>query len=121
MVLADELVYLGRVNSDDKLYKDQLRTVAADMDKACLLLCISLLNHTQQGDDFESVILSFLAVLGIDEKPGCVFRSTLNYSSDFSKFIKMAQMLVMQSAITRVENGEAENPCISRGSRLSYV
>ncbi|KAF1969653.1 hypothetical protein BU23DRAFT_652385 [Bimuria novae-zelandiae CBS 107.79] len=79
------------------------------MDKACLLLCISLLDHTLQGDYFESVILSFLAVLGIDEKPSGVFRSTLNYSPDLSKFIKMAQMLVVQRAITRVENGKAEH------------
>jgi hypothetical protein len=100
------------------------------MDKACLLLCISLLDHTLQGDHFESVILSFLAVLGIDEKPGGVFRSTLNYSPDLSKFIKMAQMLVVQRAITGVENGEAEHPSdlldemrmrfMTRGTRTAF-
>ncbi|KAL5371483.1 hypothetical protein DPSP01_014236 [Paraphaeosphaeria sporulosa] len=79
---ADLSLASERLDSDDKLYKDEVRTVAADMEKACLLLCISFLNHTLQGIHFESVILSLLSVLGIDEKPGGVFRSTLNYSSD---------------------------------------
>jgi hypothetical protein len=51
--------------------------VVRDLDTACLLLCIALLDHTLQGDHFESVVLSFLAVLGIDENPGGVFRGPL--------------------------------------------
>jgi hypothetical protein len=51
--------------------------VVRDLDTACLLLCIALLDHTLQGDHFESVVLSFLAVLGIGENPGGVFRGTL--------------------------------------------
>jgi hypothetical protein len=130
MVLADELMYLRTVDSDDKMHKDEILAAAADMDKACLMLCISLLDHTLQGNHFESVILSFLAVLGIDEKPGGVFRSTLNYSPDLSKFIKMAQMLVVQRAITGVESGEAEHPSdlldemrvrfMTRGTRTAF-
>jgi hypothetical protein len=77
------------------------------MDQACLLLCISLLDHTLRGDHFESVVLSFLAVLGIDETTGSVFRSTQSYSPDLSKFIKMAQMLVVQQAVHAAEHGEA--------------
>lgn len=68
MVLADELISLGRVDSDDKLYKEEVRTVAGDMDKACLLLCIPPLDYTLQGGHFENVLLSFLDVLGIDKK-----------------------------------------------------
>jgi hypothetical protein len=110
MVLADELLSLRNVEGYSKAYQDEAQEITRDMDNACLLLCISLLEHTLRGDHFESVILSFLAVLGIDEKPGGVFRSTLNYSSDLSKFIKMAQMLVVQRAVTGAENGEVEHP-----------
>jgi hypothetical protein len=104
--------------------------MAYDLDKACLLLCISLLDHTLRGDHFESVVLSFLAVLGIDESPGGVFRSPLSYSPDLSKFIKMAQMLVVQRAVVAKEEGEVEYPSdlleemrqrfLTRGSRTAF-
>lgn len=71
-------------------HKQEEVQVASKLDKACLLLCIALLDHILRGDHFESVVLSFLAVLGIDESPGGVFRSPLSYSPDLSKFIKMA-------------------------------
>jgi hypothetical protein len=50
--------------------------------------------------------LSFLAVLGIDESPGGVFRGPLSYSSELSKFIKMAQMLVVQRSVVAADEGE---------------
>jgi hypothetical protein len=84
--------------------------IVRDLDRACLLLYIALLNHTLQGDHFESVVLSFLAILGIDENPGGVFRSPLSYSPDLSKFIKMAQMLVVQRSVVAAEEGEVEHP-----------
>jgi hypothetical protein len=61
-----------------------------DLNKACLLLCIALLNHTIQGDYFKSVVLSYLTVLGIDKSPSGVFRSPLSYSPNLLKFIKIA-------------------------------
>jgi hypothetical protein len=101
-----------------------------DLDKACLLLCISLLDHTLRGDHLEGVVLSFLAVLGIDENPGGVFRSPLSYSPDLSKFIKMAQMLVVQRAVVAEEEGEVEylsnlleemrQRFLPRGSRTAF-
>jgi hypothetical protein len=81
-----------------------------DLDRACLLLCLALLDHTIQGDHFESVVLSFLAVLGIDESPDGVFRGPLSYSPDLSKFIKMAQMLVVQRSVVAAEEGKVEHP-----------
>jgi hypothetical protein len=75
-------------------------------------------------------VLSFLAVLGIDEKPGGVFRSPLSYSPDLSKFIKIAQMLMVQRAVIGAEQGEAEHPSdllddmrgrfMVRGSRTTF-
>jgi hypothetical protein len=110
MVLANELLLLRSLERDDKAYKDEESRMTADVDQFCLELCISLLDHILRGDHFESVALSFLAVLGIDEKPGGVFRSPLNYSPDLSKFIKIAQMLVIQKAVSGAEHGEAEHP-----------
>jgi hypothetical protein len=101
-----------------------------DLDRACLLLCIALLNYTILGDYFESVVLSFLAVLGIDESPSGVFCSLLSYLPDLSKFIKIAQMLVVQQLVVAAEEGEVEHLSdmldkmrerfIVRGSRTAF-
>lgn len=93
--LAEELAALQEAGEDGAGTTNEEEETVADLDRACLLLCISLLNHTLRGTHFESVVLSFLAVLGVDEKPGCVFRGPLSYSPDLSKFIKIAQMLVV--------------------------
>jgi hypothetical protein len=110
--------------------RDGVEEVARDLDRACLQLCIALLDHTLKGDHFESVVLSFLAVLGIDESPGGVFRGPLSYSPDLSKFIKMAQMLVVQGSVMAAEEGEVEHPSdmldemreqfMVRGSRTAF-
>jgi hypothetical protein len=75
-------------------------------------------------------VLSFLAVLGIDESPGGVFRGPLSYSPDLSKFVKMAQMLVVQRSVVAAEEGEVEHPSymldemrerfMVRGSRTAF-
>jgi hypothetical protein len=109
-VLANELLSLQSSERSGSFHKDEECVITADLDKACLQLCISLLDHTLRGYHLESVVLSSLAVLGIDEKPGGVFRSPLSYSPDLSKSIKIAQMLVVQRAVAGAEQGEAEHP-----------
>lgn len=42
------------------------KDVQFQLDRACLLFCISLLGHTLKGDLFASVVVGFLAVLGVD-------------------------------------------------------
>lgn len=108
----------------------EVEEIVRDLDRACLLLCVALLDHTLQGDHFESVVLSFLAVLGIDESPGGVFRGPLSYSPDLSKFVKMAQILVVQRSVVAAEEGEVEHPSymldetrerfMVRGSRTAF-
>jgi hypothetical protein len=109
---------------------DGAEELVRDLDRACLLLCIALLDHTLQGDHFVSVVLSFLAVLGIDEKPGGIFRGPLSYSPDLSKFIKMAQMLVVQRSVVAADEDEVMHPSdmldemrerfMVRGSRTAF-
>jgi hypothetical protein len=75
-------------------------------------------------------VLSFLTVLGIDESPRGVFCGPLSYSPNLSKFIKMAQMLVVQQLVVAAEEGEVEHPLdmldkirerfIVRGSRTAF-
>jgi hypothetical protein len=87
-----------------------MEEATCNLDRACLLLCIALLDHTLQGDHFESVVLSFLAVLGIDESPSGVFCTPLTYSPNLSKFIKIAQILDLQRSVVAAEEGEINHP-----------
>jgi hypothetical protein len=110
--LTEELLSVQRLSGSNAPPAEgtAISEVVCNLDRACLLLCIALLDHTLQGDHFESVVLGFLAVLGIDENPGGVFRGPLSYSPELSKFIKMAQMLVVQRAVVAAEEGEVEYP-----------
>jgi hypothetical protein len=76
------------------------------------------------------VVLSFLAVLGVDKSPSSVFHSLLSYLPNLSKFIKIVQMLVVQRLVVAVEEGEVEHLLdmldeirerfIVRGSRTAF-
>lgn len=79
----------------------------AALDQATLLLCIALLDHALYKDIYDSVIVGFLAVLGI-RKDGC-FSEATNYTSYLSAFIKMAQLLVIQRSVLAVELDEADH------------
>jgi hypothetical protein len=128
--LAEDPSSLQCLSESDASATEGVEEIVRDLDKACLLLCVALLDHTLQGDHFESVVLSFLAVLGIDESPGGVFRGPLSYSPDLSKFVKMAQMLVVQRSVVAAEEGEIEHPSymldemrerfMVRGSRTAF-
>jgi hypothetical protein len=130
MSLSEEVLCLSNLELDKPLLREEERGLVSELDRSCLLLCISLLDHTLRGDHFESVVLSFLAVLGIDEKPDGVFRSPMSYSPDLSKFIKIAQMLVIQRAVCAANEGEVEHPSdmldemrerfMVRGSRTAF-
>jgi hypothetical protein len=132
LCLVQELLSLQLLQESESspIEGDRAGEVVCDLDRASLQLCIALLDHTLNGDHFESVVLSFLAVLGIDENPGGVFRDPLSYSPDLSKFIKMAQMLVVQRSVVAAEEGEVEHPSemldemrerfMVRGSRSAF-
>jgi hypothetical protein len=79
------------------------------LDRACLDLCISLLDHRLSGDIFESALVGFLAVLGIDEA-NAAFYEAPNYTPKLSGFIKITQLLVLQQAVYAVEDGRSDDP-----------
>lgn len=61
------------------------------------------------GDIFDSAIVGFLAVLGIDTaREG--FQEPTTYTTHLSALIKIAQMLVLQRAVAAAEDGETEYP-----------
>ena len=70
---------------------------------------MSLLDHDLAGDLFESVVVGFLAVEGIDAGKS-VLRDACQYSPKLSAFIKIAQMLVIQKAVVVADAGQVEHP-----------
>ena len=62
------------------------------MDNICLDFCIALLDYQLKGDIYKSVVLGFLAVLGIDIGNSSFFEAPA-YTSKLSGFIRLARCL----------------------------
>jgi hypothetical protein len=112
----DELACAARVSvqphelgAAEELGEGWMRSQQRTLDSACLRFCIALLDHRLMGDIFDSVIVGFLAVLGIDTaREG--FQEATTYTTHLSAVIKIAQMLVLQRAVAAAEDGETEYP-----------
>jgi hypothetical protein len=81
-------------------------------------------DHQLKGDIYESVVLGFLAVLGIDTGNFYFFEAP-NYTSKLSGFIKISQMLALGAAVHAVESGKVGNPldpfAVAQGTVLCSV
>jgi hypothetical protein len=62
-----------------------------------------------KGDLFESTLVGFLAVLGVDAARQ-TFRDPYSYTSYLSGLVKVAQMLVALRAVREAEAGEVSHP-----------
>jgi hypothetical protein len=109
--LYDKLLTLcfEQEESSIGVFTDRRGSLATRIDDACLDFCIALLDYHLKGDLFESTILGFLVVLGIDEKNSTFFEAQ-NYTLILSGSIKIGQMLVLQKAIQAFKNEEVEEP-----------
>lgn len=81
--LYDALIMLASHLASDSGHATQ------SLDMACLDLCIALLDDQLHGNIYESPVISFLAVLGIDESNNAFYEAS-NYTSKLSGFIKIA-------------------------------
>jgi hypothetical protein len=77
-----------RLREDGDIGQESTTAQIQALDKATLLFCIVLLDHAFYKDIYDSVIVGFLAVLGI-RNDGC-FLEAINYTSHLSAFIKIA-------------------------------
>jgi hypothetical protein len=100
---------LLRGQSKSSLAAATLEESTNTLDKQCLELCISLLDHDLRGDLFESVVVGFFAAIGINEIKG-VFKEAYHYTPLLSGFIKIAQMLVIQKAVAAAHEGIIAQP-----------
>jgi hypothetical protein len=79
------------------------------LDRICLNFCLSLLEQPIRGNVFESSLVGFLAVLGIDENNSTLYEAP-NYTPKLSAFIKIAHLLVREKASLLAEDGVAQDP-----------
>ncbi|EED11948.1 hypothetical protein TSTA_000260 [Talaromyces stipitatus ATCC 10500] len=84
------------------IHGSTLAKAQALLDRACLRLSIALLDHLLKGDLYESGLVGFLAVLGINSKKQ-TFQDADTYTPLLSGLIKIAQMMVVQEAVTQAE------------------
>lgn len=81
----------------------------AHLRRCCLDFCISLLDHELRGNLYDSLVVSFLAIRGINKTSNC-FQEPANYTSGLSALIKLAQFLVAQRAVIGAVEGEVDFP-----------
>ena len=77
------------------------------IDRLCLELCIALLNHELGDDEYESVIISGLAVMGFRDDRGWL--NAEDYTTKYSGVIKVAWMLVIYRSYMEQEDGYKMN------------
>jgi hypothetical protein len=105
------LAYQGQIQRDvnSAIRGSTVGEARALLDRACLRLSIALLDHTLKGDLFESALVGFLAILGVDAEKE-TFRDAYTYTPSLSGLVKMAQMLVVQEAVIQVDEDQVEHP-----------
>jgi hypothetical protein len=77
------------------------------IDQLCLDLYIVLLNHELGDDEYESVIISRLAVIGFRDDGGWL--NIEDYTTKYSGIIKVIRMLVVYRSYIERENGYEMN------------
>ncbi|CAI6340680.1 unnamed protein product [Periconia digitata] len=81
----------------------------SDLRDACLGLCISLLDHKLEGRLTDSIVVGFLAALGIN-KSCDGFDDAVLFLPKLSALVKLSQLLLVQHAVVAHKTGHAKFP-----------
>jgi hypothetical protein len=79
-------------------------SVSPELQNVCLQLCLSLLDHKLHGKLSDSIVIGFLAALGINKERSGLDGAAI-YTPKLSGFVKLAQLLVIQHAIIEHQAG----------------
>lgn len=77
--------------------------------QACLNLYITLLNYKLTRKTTDSILVSFLAALSINQDC-CGFDGAVLYTPKLSALVKLAQLLVVQYAVSESKARRAQCP-----------
>jgi hypothetical protein len=83
--------------------------VSPVLQNVCLQLCLSLLDHKLHGKLNDSIIVGFLAALGINKERNGLDGAAI-YTPKLSGFVKLAQLLVIQHAVIEHRAGRVVFP-----------
>ncbi|KAH0553155.1 hypothetical protein GP486_006660 [Trichoglossum hirsutum] len=101
---------------DGELEEEEVKAMHQELDGSCLALCMALLDHRLNHDEYESAIVSCLAIMGLEYIPGSSgtaqykFKDSAQVTPILSGFIKVAQMLTVQYCLEEEESDEV-NSC----------
>jgi hypothetical protein len=94
---------------EEDLLEEDIEAMQQELDKHCLHLCITLLDHLLDGDEYESAILSGLAAMSLECIPGSQvlyrFRKPVQYTPILAGFFKVAKMLTIQYCWEQEQEG----------------
>lgn len=100
--------------SGDRQNPDHAKEIRKRLNDRCLILMVSLLDHKLYGDIYNSIIISFLAVIGIRQDMISSNAQKLSEAAKFtpklSALIKIGQLLIAERALLAVELDEADVP-----------
>ena len=109
LAALDQVAQAAHTYVREQQQQQEMPAFQSALDHVCLRFCIALLDHRLMGDLYDSVIVGFLAVLGIDKaREG--FQEAIPYTPHLSAVVKIAQLLVLQRAVVAAETGETEYP-----------
>lgn len=98
----------------EELEEEDMETMKQEVDRHCLQLCVALLDQQLDHDEYESAIISYLAVAALEYLPGdeggkYKFKDSAYYTPVLSGVIKIAQMLTIQYCLVQEEEGQVQS------------
>jgi hypothetical protein len=106
-----DLSRTSRLN-DPFTWKETTRTndsATVEEQQRCLDLCIALLDQKLHGKLTESILVGFLAALGINRECNG-FEDPVSYTPKLSALVKIAQLLIAQHAVIESKAGHTQFP-----------
>ena len=98
------------VSAQRLLHRDSSPSaIQAQLDEACLAFSIALLDHSLKENLFESVLVGFLAALGVDAA-NQTFHKPYGYTGYLSGLVKMAQILIVEQAVQMADSSDVAHP-----------
>jgi len=99
----------------EELEEEDIEAMRHELDKYCLQLCIALLDHRLDHDEYESAIISYFAVASLEHVRSngtgqYRFKDSAQCTPVLSGFIKIAQMLTVQYCLEK-EKEKEEDSC----------
>ncbi|KAG4427745.1 hypothetical protein IFR05_016773 [Cadophora sp. M221] len=116
----------GESQEDEEDESDEEIEKIRVIQREVLRLCISLLNHPLQDNEYKSAIISGLAILGMKDDGGWL--NAEDYTPKYSAVIKLARLMVVQEAYEKKkeamrrlqENDNEITEAIAREQTVSY-